>query len=80
MPPGLAYPNGDESLTDPDPNDPPPSWLTDVNLVNGVFYPAAISHGLLLCEKGGNILKIRVDGDNNKIFTFTIDRGISPTP
>jgi hypothetical protein len=68
------------TTTSPDPNDPPPSWLTDIGLVNGVFFPANINQGLLLCEKGGNILKIRVNGDDNLIFTFTIDRGVSPTP
>jgi hypothetical protein len=77
---GADWESGDQTTIPPDPTLSPPSWLTDVNLVNGVFFPANINQGLLLCEKGGNILKIRVNGDDNLIFTFTIDRGISPTP
>jgi len=77
---GADWESGDQTTIAPDPSLPPPTWLTDDSLVNGVFFPANINQGLLSCEKGGNILKIRVNEDSDQIFTFTIDRGLPPTP
>jgi len=73
---GGSWESGEKPLTQPLSSAAPPVWLTDPLLKNGVFYPAKLSQGLLLCQKGGNILKIRVNGDNSLVFTFELGRNL----
>jgi len=73
---GGSWESGEDPLTQPVSSDPPPVWLTNTLLKNGVFYPAKLSQGLQLCQKGGNILKIRVNKNNDLVFTFELGRNI----
>jgi len=75
---GGTWESGQDPATQPDASDPPPEWLTDSELINGVFYPAKLAQGLLLCQHGGNILKIRVNGEFGPVFTFAIGRNSQP--
>jgi len=73
---GGSWESGESPPAQPISSDPPPAWLTDPLLKNGVFYPARLPWGLLLCQKGGNILKIRVNGDDSLVFTFELGRNL----
>jgi len=71
---GGTWKSGEDPDEQPEASAPPPQWLTDSELINGVFYPAKLAQGLLLCQHGGNILKIRVNGEGGPVFTFAIGR------